>query len=104
MELVKPGTNIDFIGRRKKALVVSLFAILAGLISLIAHGGPRLGVDFAGGTNVTVKFLAPVAAESIRDALGAVNLHQSTIQQFEEAEKYGYLPCQRCKSDILEVE
>ena len=91
MELVKPGTNIDFISRRKKGLVVSLVLIVIAVISLIAHGGPRLGVDFAGGTNVTVKFKEPVTAEDIRDALGRVNLQQSTIQQFEEAEEHEFI-------------
>ena len=46
MQFIKPGININFIGRRKVAFVVSLAMILITIASLIYHGGPRLGVDF----------------------------------------------------------
>ena len=91
MEIIKPGTTIDFISKRKIALICSLVIIGASILSLIVHGGPRLGVDFAGGTNVTVKFDQPVTAEDIRGALSAGNLPQSTIQQFEESEKHEFI-------------
>lgn len=91
MEIIKPGTTIDFISKRKLALMCSLFVIGLSIVSLIARGGPRLGVDFSGGTNVTVKFNQPVTAEDIREALSAINLGQSTIQQFEEAEQHEFI-------------
>ena len=54
MQFIKPGININFIGRRKIAFVISLAMILITIASLIYHGGPRLGVDFAGGTVVHI--------------------------------------------------
>ena len=56
MELVKPDVNIDFIGKRRYAAVVSVVLILVGLVALIVRGGPNYGVDFAGGTVVQVRF------------------------------------------------
>jgi len=47
-------TNIDFIGQRRKTLVLSLAIIIAGLVSVVAHGGLRMGVDFTGGVQVEV--------------------------------------------------
>ncbi len=91
MEIIHPGTTVDFVGKKNTALMCSLVVILASVVSLIAHGGPRLGVDFAGGTNVTVKFQQSVTAEQIRQALAEVNLKQSTIQQFEEAEQHEFI-------------
>ena len=91
MEIIKSGTTIDFISKRKIAIICSLVIIGASILSLIVHGGPRLGVDFAGGTNVTVRFNQAVTAEEIRSALSAVNLDQSTIQQFEESEKHEFI-------------
>jgi preprotein translocase subunit SecF len=56
MQFIKPGINIDFIGKRKIAFVFSLVMILVSIGTLIVHKGPRYGIDFAGGTLVQVKF------------------------------------------------
>ena len=47
MEFIKPNINIDFVGKRKIAYSVSLALILLSIISLIYHGGPKYGIDFA---------------------------------------------------------
>jgi preprotein translocase subunit SecF len=49
------NTNIQFINRMKPAFVVSCLLILAGLVSLVMHGGPRLSIDFTGGTVLQVR-------------------------------------------------
>ena len=54
MQFVKPDINIDFIGKRKIAYVVSGLLILISIISLVIHGGPKYGIDFAGGTVIQV--------------------------------------------------
>ena len=53
MELIKPGTKIPFTRYRKIAFIVSSVVNLAVLAALFIHG-PKLGVDFAGGTMVQV--------------------------------------------------
>jgi len=68
MELLT-GTNLDFIGKRKIAITGSLIVILAGIVSLIVHQGPRYGIDFSGGTLLTLHFSQPLPADQIRDAL-----------------------------------
>lgn len=85
MELIKPDINIDFIGRRKLAVVVSLAMILVGVVSLIAKGGPNYGIDFAGGMLVQVKFEQDTTAPAIREALSSVELGAVGIQQFGDA-------------------
>ena len=52
MQIIKPDVNINFVGRRKIAYIVSFVMILASIVSLIAHGGPKYGIDFAGGAEV----------------------------------------------------
>ncbi len=59
MQLIKPDVNIDFVGKRKLAFVVSMVLILVGLGSLLVNGGPNYGIDFAGGTLVQVQFAQP---------------------------------------------
>jgi preprotein translocase subunit SecF len=84
MQLIKPDINIDFISKRKFALIISLVLILAGFASLIRHGGPHYGIDFAGGTLVQVQFASQTNAAEINDALGSVDLGVPVVQRFGE--------------------
>jgi len=83
MQIIKPDINIDFVGKKGLAIVLSLVFILAGLVSLVAKGGPRYGIDFAGGTLIQVKFNQPTDAATIRGALAPLNLRGLTVQRFE---------------------
>ncbi|MEW6296371.1 MAG: protein translocase subunit SecF [Thermodesulfobacteriota bacterium] len=80
MELIKPGTNIDFIRYTKWALLFSALLILMGLGSFWYHGGLNYGVDFAGGTVVQVRFNRPANIADIRQALATVNIANITVQ------------------------
>jgi len=82
MQLIKPDINIDFIGKRKFALIVSLVLILAGLASLVRHGGPHYGIDFAGGTLVQVQFDRLTDAAEINSALTGLDLGSPVVQRF----------------------
>jgi len=77
-------TNIDFIGRRKAFLALSAILIVAGAVSLIVKGGPKLGIDFKGGTLVYVKFQEPPEVEKIRSALTSKGLNVATLQPFDD--------------------
>ncbi|HPD57108.1 MAG TPA: protein translocase subunit SecF [Smithellaceae bacterium] len=82
MELIKPGINIDFVGKLKYALVLSSILIIIGIGSIIYHGGLNPGIDFAGGTIIQIKFQKDVSADQIRGALQSTKLASSIIQQF----------------------
>ena len=82
MELIKPGTTIDFVRYSKWALVFSVSLVLLGLASLWYHGGPNYGVDFVGGTVVQVKFTQPTSVADIHQALAAANIANITVQDF----------------------
>ena len=70
MEFIKPGINIDFVGKRKFFITASLVIILIGIISLIVKGGPRYGIDFAGGTLTQIKFKKPITISKLRKIMG----------------------------------
>ncbi len=53
------NTKIDFIRYQKVAFSVSILVILIGIISIVAHRGFNLSVDFVGGTTVQMKFQKP---------------------------------------------
>jgi len=82
MQLIKPDINIDFVGKRKLALIVSIALILIGLASLVVKGGPNYGIDFTGGTLVQVKFVQPTDATAIKKALSELELGSPVVQSF----------------------
>ena len=71
MRIVK-DTNIDFMRRTFIASCISALLILVGAVSLITNGGPKLSIDFKGGTLVAVNFTKPVDINEIRSSLSSV--------------------------------
>lgn len=82
MELIKPGIHIDFVGKMKYAIIFSVILTIIAIGSVIFHRGLNLGIDFAGGSVIQVKFQKEVSADQIRTALKSTKLENSTIQQF----------------------
>jgi preprotein translocase subunit SecF len=82
MRILK-NTNIDFLGKRYIALALSVLIIGTGLVSLVMNGGPNLGIDFAGGSQIVVRFAQQPDLDGIRAALAAEGLDNSSIQEFE---------------------
>jgi preprotein translocase subunit SecF len=66
------------------------------------HGGPKLGIDFQGGTLIQIKFAAPVAIEAIKSGLDRVDLGKSSVQQFGEQQDNEYLI--RTESSVIAAE
>lgn len=74
--------NYKILDKRKIAMTASAALILIGIISLIIHGGPRLGIDFEGGTLMQFKFEKPIEVSQIRSALDKLGLAKGEIQRF----------------------
>jgi len=91
MQFIKSDININFIGKRKLAFVFSIIMLTISVGSLILHGGPRLGIDFQGGTLIQVKFPTPVEIDAIKTGLNTVGLGKSSVQQFGELQDNEYL-------------
>jgi preprotein translocase subunit SecF len=88
MQILKHKTNIDFIGRRRPAVFISTLLNLAVLVG-IAVFGLDLGVDFAGGTLVEVRFNHPITAEEVRKR--AEPLGEPSVQNIGDAEDNTFL-------------
>lgn len=82
-------TNIDFMGKRQMALFISGFLVVLGLIASIqiARGSANLGIDFAGGTAVQLKFDNPIGIEESRQILIANGLQEAELQEFTQDNK-----------------
>ena len=76
-------THIDILGMRRWAAMLSCVVILISIVSLVIQGGPRLGIDFAGGSQIVVQFADPVDLNELRQALASQGLEDSQIQEFE---------------------
>ena len=75
------NTNFDFMGKRRWAYLVSGMATLISIGSLVLHGGPRLSIDFTGGSFVEVRFDQPVNIADLRSAMEEVRLPSAEIQK-----------------------
>ena len=77
-------TNIDFMGKRHMAFLFSGIMVLLGVIALvqIARGHANLGIDFAGGTAVELKFEKPIRIDEARKALESQGLAHADLQEF----------------------
>ena len=82
------NTNWDFIGKRRWAYVVSAIVILLGIGSLIAKGGLKYDIDFAGGTLIQVRFAERPSIEAIRASLARIQLGESVIQEFGDPKEF----------------
>jgi preprotein translocase subunit SecF len=91
MQFIKSDININFVGKRKIAFIISLTMIFVSIASLLIHKGPRYGIDFAGGTLIQTKFLAPVHIDDIKSGLRTIDLGKSSVQQFGDQNDYEYL-------------
>ena len=92
-ELVPSGTQIDFIGRAKLCATLSALVILISL-AMIPVRGIRLGVDFAGGTEMQVRFDPGVGADEgrIRVALAEANaVDDPSVIRFGDAASREFL-------------
>ena len=63
----KPGNLINFMSKRKIAMVFSILLIIVSLGGLIKQG-LNLGIDFTGGTLVEVGYASPVELAEVRQA------------------------------------
>lgn len=85
------GTRqIDFIGHRKVFMGIS--AILCALIIVgIAAFGFNWGVDFAGGSEIEVRFEAPVDVAKVRKVLEAAGFDDVTVQEVGSSDENSFL-------------
>jgi preprotein translocase subunit SecF len=82
MELIRPGTRFDFIGKKKFAIWVSGIAILLSLGSIFLHGGLKYGVDFAGGILIQIRFSQAMNISEVRNALEVMGSKDAMVQKF----------------------
>ena len=81
MEWLKTKTEIDFMGRRRFAMMASAALLAVALLALLVRG-LAFGIDFTGGTIVEVGFGEPVELATVREALASGGYGDGIVQHF----------------------
>jgi preprotein translocase subunit SecF len=81
--------NIDWMGKAKYFVALSLILLAVGWISIWKHGGMRYGIDFRGGTLVYVRFAGTPPVQEIRNGLQQAGLKNSSIQTISDSNDLG---------------
>jgi preprotein translocase subunit SecF len=80
-------TNIDFLGIKWICISLSIVSIVIGTVSLVAKGGPKLGIDFTGGAQIVYGFSKTPDEDQIRKIVEAANVNVVSVQRFDKPEK-----------------
>lgn len=85
------NTKIPFLKYRRTLIWLSLVAIVAATIEFTIGDGLNFGIDFKGGTQLTVKMRDAVDANQLRNALDGAGIREAQIQQFGAADAHEFL-------------
>ena len=80
-ELIK-GTNIDFMGIKKYAFIISGVLTLLGVFGVVQiyRGHANLGIDLAGGTSIQLRFQKPVPMDQVRALMTGMGHGEANLQ------------------------
>lgn len=84
MELIKPNTNINFLGNRYYAYAFTTVCLVLSLLSIPIKGHVHLGIDFSGGVLAQVRFNKTVDTDHVREALAPLG-ENLIVQKFSTA-------------------
>jgi preprotein translocase subunit SecF len=89
-ELVKPSINIDFVGKRRLWLGLSLLCVVL-TAALFLGKGLNYGIDFTGGAEVQVKVPQTWDIGKVRDSLEDGGLKGAKVQQIGDPNSHDFL-------------
>ena len=73
---------MDIVGKRGWLFLISAILLVPGIVFLIIAPGLRPGIDFTGGSTITIEFVDPVEQQELRDALSDLEVDDATVQNF----------------------
>ncbi len=91
MELIKPDIQIDFIGKLKYCISVSILFIVGTFALIFYKGGINYGIDFSGGMIIQVKLNSHLTISDVKKVLEKVGVNEPTVQDFGDKGANEYL-------------
>ena len=90
MQLVPDNVNINFVGTRHIwASISAVLVVISWILFLVV--GPRWGIDFTGGSEISVRFEQAVPIGEVRQAIEATGLPADSVQSIGELEDREYV-------------
>ena len=83
MQLIRE-TNINFMKYRRYWIALSLALVALGVFAVFVHGDLNVGIDFKGGTQLTLRFQERPDVDRLRDLVRAAGIGESQIQRYGE--------------------
>jgi preprotein translocase subunit SecF len=80
-------TNFDFLKYKWWAIGLSWALIALGVFTIFVHKGLKFGIDFSGGTAITIRLSTRPDIDKMRTILDGADLGEIGIQRYEEADK-----------------
>ncbi|OED35305.1 protein-export membrane protein SecF [PVC group bacterium (ex Bugula neritina AB1)] len=87
MELLNQNMNIDFVGKMKRGMILSVFFLCVGVISIFFRGEKNFGIDFTGGVMEQIAFFKPTTAQILRDSFKKNDLKSVSLQEVHDGNK-----------------
>ena len=87
MRILK-NSNFDFMSKKVFALGLSGLIVFAGIFSLLINGGPKLSIDFKGGTLVAVQYNKEIKVEDVRSKMSNINIDGQKFDFSKEEVKH----------------
>lgn len=84
MFAILKDTNIDFVGKRMFAAVLSVLVIIGTWAVFFSKGEANFGVDFTGGTSLTYSFEEKQDVDDVRSVLSGAGIVDSFVQYQRE--------------------
>ncbi len=81
MQILNKQTNINFLGMRRYAMILSLVLLAVSIVSFVLRG-LNYGIDFTGGTLIELGYPDTAELSSIREALETNGFERATVQHF----------------------
>jgi preprotein translocase subunit SecF len=93
-ELIKPDTNIDFLGQAKYVIALSTLIVLVGIGTMFVRDpAVRMGIDFSGGLEMQLAFARGDSVDEarIRAVLADFGLEASDVVRLGDAGEGSFL-------------
>ena len=87
MRILK-NSNFDFMSKKAIALGISGLIVFAGLASLLLNGGPKLSIDFKGGTFVAVQYTEEINVQDVRSKMSEIDIEGQKFDFSKEEVKH----------------
>ncbi len=78
-------THFNFMSKRRYFYIFSIAATLIGIVSIVAHSGLRMGIDFAGGRLIELRLSERLPVQEVRSVATQAGFPTAEIQSVKES-------------------